>query len=333
MRHSALTFAEQVCEKTMQGDQWDLVFATDMLDLATFKALAPVTVSRLPQVVYFHENQLTYPVQADDERDQHFGFTNFTTALAAQSTWFNSQYHCDSFFAALSEFLRRMPDHVPHGAMAQAERQSTIHPPGIESFPSRDERRPGPLRILWAARWEHDKNPVVFLNALTKLKNHGIDFRVSLIGQQFRHTPPIFATAQSRFHAHIDRWGYQSSRQDYISALLDADVFVSTALHEFFGIAAVEAISAGAYPLLPRRLAYPELLQLDQPQAVEPYFYDGSETMLFDRLADLAQQHQTQGNIAQTARTAQQRVKRFEWNQLVPTMDRALEKITNRTPS
>jgi hypothetical protein len=50
-----------------------------------------------------------------------------------------------------------------------------------------------------------------------------------------------------------------SSRKEYATLLSSADVAVSTAVNEFFGIAMVEACYAGCTPLVPDRLAYPEL--------------------------------------------------------------------------
>ncbi|MCA9268591.1 MAG: DUF3524 domain-containing protein, partial [Planctomycetales bacterium] len=109
MRHSAATFARQLASSPPEGAAFDATFASDMLNLAEFRGLAPREISRLPAVVYFHENQLTYPVRVERERDFHFAYTNFTSCLAADEVWFNSQFHLTDFTAALRDLLRRMP--------------------------------------------------------------------------------------------------------------------------------------------------------------------------------------------------------------------------------
>lgn len=50
-----------------------------------------------------------------------------------------------------------------------------------------------------------------------------------------------------------------ASRAEYAALLSSADVAVSTAANEFFGIAMIESCYAGATPLVPDRLAYPEM--------------------------------------------------------------------------
>ena len=110
MRHSAITFTQHIMALLEKGQNWDIVFCSDMLNFAEFLALAPAEVTGLPKVIYFHENQLTYPVRVEDERDYQFAMTNLTSALAADAVWFNSQFHVESFLDALVKFLKSMPD-------------------------------------------------------------------------------------------------------------------------------------------------------------------------------------------------------------------------------
>lgn len=288
MRHSAITFAAQADDLIESSQHWDLLFCSDMLNLAEFIALAPRRLASLPKVIYFHENQLTYPVRAEDERDCHFAMTNLTSALAADAVWFNSQFHMGSFLGALARFLNAMPDYQPTESVEEIRLKSSVHPPGIGDLPLRQKRKPGPLRILWAARWEHDKNPEDFFEAIAILKARNVRFRLSVIGQSFRDQPEIFTRARKDSCDLIDYWGYQERSEDYKRALCEADVVVSTANHEFFGIGLVEAIAAGACPLVPQRLSYPEILGLGRIEGADRFLYDGTVADLAGKLSELA---------------------------------------------
>ncbi|MEQ8789083.1 MAG: DUF3524 domain-containing protein [Pirellulaceae bacterium] len=329
MRHAPLTLADDVRRRVAEGERFDMLLVSDMLGLAEFRGLAPESVARLPAVVYFHENQLTYPVREPRERDQHFAFTNFTTAAAADAVWFNSAFHRDELLAALREFLARMPDYQPLDVVDAIEAKSLVQPPGVEMPPERGVRRPGPLRILWAARWEHDKGPELFFEALELLAARHVDFRLSVVGEQFRDTPEVFATARRRFADRIDRWGFQANRDDYLAALSTVDAIVSTARHEFFGIAVVEAIAAGAYPLLPNRLAYPEILDIAaHPQHADAFLYDGRAVTLAERLASLALRLDATGSVwSAEVPTLRHCIARFAWPHRAAEMDAALEAL------
>jgi glycosyltransferase involved in cell wall biosynthesis len=325
MRHSAYTLAEQVRERTSAGEQWDVLLCSEMLDLAAFYGLAPGELRALPSVAYFHENQLTYPVRNESERDYHFGYANMTTALAAARVWFNSAFNRDSFLEALPAFLKRMPDYQPLEAAERIRAKSEIQPQGVREMLQRGVREPGPLRILWAARWEHDKNPRLFFDALKELKAGRVDFRVSVVGQQFRDVPTVFAWAADYFRDHIDRWGYQETRTEYEAALLEADVVVSTADHEFFGVSVVEAIAAGALPVLPQRLAYPEILRNIDPANARLFFYEGGASELCGRLELLAERLEA-GDLWQgDPQRGRRAVQHYTWPKLAPALDYALD--------
>ena len=193
-------------------------------------------------------------------------------------------------------------------------------------FPKRTSRKSGPLHILWAARWEHDKNPEDFFTALEILKNNNTRFKVSVIGQSFRDKPDVFDKAKIKFSDNIVRWGYQKSRSKYENSLLEADVIVSTANHEFFGLSVLEAIAAGAYPLVPKRLSYPEILSLEKIKGAEQFFYDGTVEGLAKKLNLLADRIQC-GEIWPDSINPEIFIERFKWQNLTHQYDEALEKL------
>ena len=323
MRHAPVTFAEQLALPNRRSQQWDALFCTDMLNLAEFRGLCRTSARALTTVAYFHENQLAYPNRESSGRDLHFAFTNITTCLAADAVWFNSAFHRDTYLAAVAEWMRRMPDHQLLEASAQINRRASVHSPGIEmriETPApRPSRLDGPLRVLWVSRWEHDKAPETFFAALDLLQKNGVEFLLTVLGESYGNVPECFSRAHVRLAEHIDHWGYAASREQYVRRLQEADVVVSTALHEFFGIAIVEAVRAGCFPLVPRRLAYPEVLG-----GHDAFFHDGTAAGVAKRLellsecvADLATSWP--GRTTGPAITAQ-----YAWPTAATRMDRAI---------
>ena len=314
MRHAAVTFADRFrALPESEQENFDAVWCTSMLDLAAFVGLSGW---RGPAHVYFHENQLTYPTRRDDLRDHHFAITHLTSGLAAAQSggaaMWNSAFHRDSFLTAARKLLKKIPGSELDHAVDVIERVSAVLHPGVDIAPRKSiQKTDGPIHILWVGRWEHDKDPDAFFAALKKLKKRGAAFRLSVLGESFEQAPDCFATARRRFADEIVAWGYQPSRVDYEHVLQEADVVVSTARHEFFGLAVVEAVAAGCFPVLPRRLAYPEVFG-DHPA----YFYDGTPEGLAARLAQLG---------TDLPRTEPQTAERYRWKHAAQALDRAIE--------
>ena len=109
-----------------------------------------------------------------------------------------------------------------------------------------------------------------------------------------------------------------------------ADVFISTANHEFFGISAVEAGLAGAYPVLPRRLAYPEIFALSEEDSIEEFFYDGGAAGLADRLTALAERVEKDCLWGEDDERVMRLMKRFTWSNLAGVLDEAVVKVISQ---
>ncbi|MHC4991939.1 MAG: glycosyltransferase family protein, partial [Planctomycetota bacterium] len=119
------------------------------------------------------------------------------------------------------------------------------------------------VRVVWPHRWEHDKGPDELLSIAERWSDE-LDLRWIVLGESFDATPPALEAFRERFAPRIDHFGREPDRAAYWRRLQEADWVLSTARHEFFGVAVVEALLAGCLPWLPQRLSYPELLP---PQA------------------------------------------------------------------
>ena len=262
MRGAAVWFTRCDTGWMKSGDDVDLILCSDMLSAADLRALLPARRRSVPIICYFHENQLTYPIPVEEDRDFQYGMTNVTSCLAADAVWFNSRFHLEDFLGAADRLLKMMPDFVPAEVVAELRRKAEVHTPPVlfDPVPRPPNRPDEPLVVLWCHRWEYDKNPEPFFDALLKLDEAGYPFRLVLLGEQFRTAPPIFADSWERLQRRVLHAGFVADRRAYAAILTKCDLVVSTAVQETFGIAAVEAMLAGCQPAFPRRLAYPELL-------------------------------------------------------------------------
>ena len=272
MRGSALWFAEQIerlslTEENAPAGRFDVLFTSDMTSITDLKALWPAGMSPPPVVCYFHENQLTYPLSPDDWRDFQYGFTNITSALAADGLWFNSASHRDAFLASAGELMGKMSDFVPVNALPAIQSRACIQYPVVEPCPhdvSAPRSLETPVRILWSHRWEYDKDPDTFMDVIRRLDAAGADFELVLVGEQFRTLPAAFRDVPARLRERVVHAGFIEDRNEYWRMISSCDVIVSTAIQENFGLAVCEAILAGCFPLLPNRLSYPELIPREQ---------------------------------------------------------------------
>ncbi len=257
MRGAALHFFHLIDDLST----YDGIIASGLMSLSDFSALCGGRCP--PALLYFHENQLTYPLAPGETMDLQFGFTDIISALCADRILFNSRFHFDHFFNTLPEFIARMPEFKPHWVWDAIRQKAGVLHPGCRFDADLPEPPPLPATpplVIWNHRWEFDKNPEAFFGALDRVDRMGIDFRLAILGENYQAAPHAFASARSRFADKIVHYGYVPSHDDYLDWLKSGFVAVSTAIQENFGIAMVEAMRFGCLPLLPRRLAYPEVL-------------------------------------------------------------------------
>ena len=316
MRTAAVHFAREVG----RSGPWDGFFVSDYLNLAEFLALLPPELARKPAWTYFHENQLTYPLLPGEERDVQFALTHYYSLLTSKRALFNSSYHMNAFFDALTDLSGRAPDVDMRTALLEARNRATVIPLGTDLAPG-SPRDPGgePPVILWNHRWEYDKDPDRFVDALVALDRRDVPFRIRLLGERFRTMPNAYARLHDALRPRLEGDGFLAERSDYRAALDASHIVVSTARHEFFGLGTLEALRAGLYPVLPRRLAYPELL----PSAAQGLLHDPASDVaeaLENALTVVREGSQIDLRAALVRHTD-----RFSWSRVAPRFDAVFE--------
>jgi glycosyltransferase involved in cell wall biosynthesis len=323
MQGAAATLAEQALRLDYHPD---VVLATDMLNLPVFLGLARQKLSNIPTFLYCHENQLTYPLPPGESRDLTYGMANWLSMLAADQVLFNSVFHLEDWFEELPRLLKHFPDYTHTHLVPVVREKAAVLPVGcdlrrLQRGQEETTISTVPL-ILWNQRWEYDKDPVTFFRAVDELVTEGYEFRIALAGSNVRQMPEEFEAARDRLGSRVIHYGH-ADHDTYQRLLWEADIVVSTAIHEFFGIGVVEAIYCGCFPVLPRRLAYPELIS---PTFHNDCLYGSYQDLLSKLRWALTNTRQAQ----QMCKELQKEVDRFDWSKLAPEYDRRIEENAGR---
>jgi glycosyltransferase involved in cell wall biosynthesis len=270
VRGNAFSWAFSSAREVLE-QPYDAILATSVCDLAGLRAFVP-SLGRCPAWVYVHENQFAYPSGQDDRQWVEPAMMSLSTLLAADRISFNSAYNRDTLLQGAEDLLRRMPDYRPLACLQQIAQRSEVLPVAIPDacFMS-GEPQPGRLRVVWNHRWEYDKAPERLLQALRLLRASGERLHLALLGQAFRQVPQAILQIQQEFADDLWRSAPEADESAYRQLLAQADVVVSTALHDFQGLAVLEAMAASCLACVPDRLAYPEFVPQQQ-------LYRGSET-------------------------------------------------------
>ena len=252
----------------------DFLLCTSMTDLSALRGFVP-PLGQLPTIVYCHENQFAYPEnpQSPVKNPVEPQMLSLYTALCADRLVFNSEWNRGSFLQGASALLRKLPDEVPDGLPERLARSFVLPVPlDVSLWRQRlAPAEPGVLNIVWNHRWEFDKGPALLLAIVEALMQQGVRFRLHLLGQRFRQTPPEFGELQARLAQWHAETGISPGQTDFVAAqpeyrqrLAGSDVVLSTALHDFQGLALQEASALGCAALAPARLVYPEYLSPEQ---------------------------------------------------------------------
>ncbi len=258
-------FVEELRRLPIAERAFDLLLCSSLLDVAVLRALLASLPGWSPATrihTYFHENQFVYPGRRPDPGRFQFCASNWYSALASDRLAFNSRYNAETFVAGCRQVLRQARETPLLPLLDRLATRCQVLYPAVDfrAIDSLPERREVTVPVLvWNHRWEHDKDPETFCRALLALLAAGLDFHLILLGRPPAGHCPWLSALREALGSRIRHCGYAPTRAEYAWWLRQGDIVVSTARHEFFGLAVAEAVRAGCRPVLPAALAYPEL--------------------------------------------------------------------------
>ena len=260
---------------------YDLLIATSMADLSSLRGLVP-KLCELPTIVYFHENQFAYPGNRQREDNIEPLLVPIYSALCADKIIFNSIFNKETFLGGVRNLANKLPEKIPDCALKNLEDSLVIPVPiSIPNHKSIDSKTSNCLEVVWNHRWEYDKGPGLLLEIANLLSISKSPIRLHIVGENFRQVPKEFDQIRDLLRKHANNidietgeFGFIEDEVSYYRLLSSCDAVLSTALHDFQGLAIQEACFAGCTPLTPNHLVYPEYL----PESFLYHRHESDET-------------------------------------------------------
>ena len=310
--------------------EYDLIIATSMVDLSTLRGLVP-QFSRIPNLLYFHENQFAYPISKQQHASVEPQIVTLYAALSADQLLFNTQYNLNSFIEGVDTLLNKLPDFVPEGITEGLKQKARVLPVPLsndwfraDDALNKNANTPNgkPVHeLVWNHRWEYDKGPERLLSLVELLPNN-LALRWHILGQSFRQQPACFAALHEllRERGWLGHWEYLKDRDQYCNVLRSADTVVSTAIHDFQGLAVLEAMASGCQPLVPDRLAYPEFV----PQSCR--YQSALDNAQDETKAAVKLLEQRLTNKSQNTKIMAANAQHYSWQKLASAYEECIEK-------
>ena len=321
MRRGAQELAPEALEAP---GRFELIVATDMLDLPAFLALTRSRFAATPALLFMHENQFTYPRVKGTKFNSWFGQINYLSTLVADRVSFNSNYHKADFLGALRQLTTEPNNWLVNERIQAIENKSTVLPLGVElsgldTFRDRVGKDAGePPLVLWNHRWEFDKAPDMFVRTLVRLASEEIPFRIAVAGEPGPNPHPALRDLPEHFGSRVIHHGFARDREEYGKLLWKSKVVVSTTRHEFFGVGMIEALYCEAWPVAPNSFTYPELV----PPELQSHCLFESESDFYRLLKKVLTDGAPTGD--HLLRLA---VERFDWKHAVGAWDDAIDSV------
>ncbi len=323
LRGGSVTMAEAVRVDLLANGPVDVVVVSSGIDVAQLLGLLRRDLSDVPVALYLHETQVTYP--RTDAGDMDAAWRSWTSLVAADVGLINSEFHRAVLVDGLQRLLADTPDRPHDGQLDRVVAALEVIPVGV-AFGTVDPMPPSewppiasasPL-VLWNHRWDPDKNPDVFVRAVERLLADGARFRVVLAGEDAWPGGQRRRDAAKRLGDIVVAQG-PFDREEYQRWLHEADVVVSVADHEYFGISVVEAIEAGCVPVLPADLSYRDIVPVEFHTAAL-YEPGGFRRKLMDVVEDLPAARNAVDGLAAS-------MERFDHRTVARMLDTRLETL------